>query len=442
MKIIRTLLYGIAVSCALSVALPLAARPLELATSQANAADSAIEAEKLTDFNRWGKKLFGTSVSIDRNTALIGAPFDDVDGKSKAGSVYIYTRKGKQWDRQARLIAQDGANFDHFGHSVAIFGDTALVGAYAANHDRGCAYVFRIKNGEWQLEAKLVANDAEKGDRFGASVALFGDTALVGKLRGELRDEVVQHGSAYVFQRSGAKWMLQDKLLASEQTVNGAFGLSVALSGNTALVGSPYDSAKGKVHQGSVYVFQRRGGRWVEQAKLVASDAAAKAQFGTSVSIDGDLAVIGSPQRENKNKETNPGAAYVFQRKGSTWTEQVILVARDGAPKDFFGSAVAISAHSVLVGAAYAGTGSAYWFERGDQRWLQVTKFVATSSAKGSVVADVALSENSVLIGAPVQEIHGNEEFGSAYVLGYDGKNWIEQAKFRLQEDSAVGETR
>jgi hypothetical protein len=490
MKNLRTALYCIALSCTVAFSLPLAAEQLDPAptpeqakraaevealinarraamreeieamqaaqeaTEQQKAADDraiqaqtdALRAEMAKDVDRDGERLFADSVSIDRNTALIGAPLEYVDGTSRQGTAYIYVRKGKRWVRQARLIAQDRDNNSLFGSSVAIFGDTALIGADAAGYYRGCAYVFRMKNGQWQQEAKLVAIDGADGDEFGASVALFGDTALVGAWRADIRG-IVHQGSVYVFQRTGKSWIFQAKLLASDQTVNGAFGLSVALSGNTALIGAREDLGNGNVHQGAAYVFQRSGKQWVEQAKLVASDAAAEANFGRSVSIDGDFAVIGSPQHRDHKKQ-HRGAAYVFKRSGNKWAQQAILLASDGAPNDLFGNAVAISGTSVLVGAPlHADTTCAYVFALANksigkpfvhdgQQWLQVAKFVAKDAAPGSTVASVSLSGSSALIGAPLYEIGDNTGNGAAYVLISNGKNWLEQAKFTLKDGS------
>jgi len=173
-----------------------------------------------------------------------------------------------------------------FGTSVAISGDYAIVGAYLSGYDDlGSSYVF-VRNGEtWTEQAKLTASDGTKRDFFGISVAISGDYAIVGAHRDH-------SGSAYIFVRNGENWTEQAKLTASDALGSDQFGISVAISGDYAIVGDhTYDGAG--VNSGSSYVFVRNGEIWTEQAKLTASDIAAGDLFGSSVSISGDYAIVG-----------------------------------------------------------------------------------------------------------------------------------------------------
>jgi hypothetical protein len=491
MKILRTALYCIALSCAVAFSLPLTAEQLDpaptpeqakraaevealinarraamreelekrRAAQEANekqeaAVDPAIQAQIDAAQKARDRQIslqihdeFGAAVSIHGDTALVGATLDAVDDRKGQGSAYVYARKGERWLRQARLLAQDGGASDYFGESVAIFGDTALIGASKGNGKRGCAYVFKMKNGQWRQEAKLIASDGMVDDSFGASVALFGDTALVGAWLDDVGTGVDQ-GSVYVFQREGKTWLFQEKLAASKDMMHSAFGFSVSLSGNTALIGRRLDTDSRNLSQISAYVFQRSGRHWVEQAKLAPSHATPN-QGAVTVAIDGDFAVLGARQHGIGNQQ-NQGAAYVFQRRGNTWTEQATLRASDGAQGDQFGSTVAVSGRSILVGAPMHGgvKGSAYLFALANeasgkllgqdgQRWAQRAKLVAQDGAIGDGFAgSVSLSGNSALIGAPLRYIGGNTLEGSAYVLVDDGKNWLEQAKFTLKDGS------
>ena len=160
----------------------------------------------------------------------------------------------------------------------------------------------------------------------------------------------VDQGSAYVFVRSGGVWSQQQKLLASDAAAGDLFGVSVAISGETVVVGAPFDDGAAGFDQGSAYVFVRSGGVWSQQQKLEASDAAAGDMFGSSVAISGETVVVGAPLDDGA-AGTDQGSAYVFVRSGGVWSQQQKLEASDAAAVDCFGFSVAISGETVVVGA-------------------------------------------------------------------------------------------
>ena len=302
---------------------------------------------KLTASDGAADDHFGLSVSLSGDTAVVGAWNDG------AGSAYVFVRSKTTWTEQAKLTASDGAAFDRFGRAVAIDGDTAVVGA---SWD-GSAYVFVRSGATWAEQAKLVASDAA-GDHFGNSVSLSGDTAVVGAPHDD--DAGSESGSAYVFVRSGTTWTEEAKLTASDAAAGDWFGFSVSLSGDTAVVGAWRDD-DARTDSGSAYVFVRSGRGWAEKAKLVASDPAFGDSFGTSVSLSGDTAVVGAPH------DGGAGSAYVFVRSGTAWAEKAKLVASDGATGDSFGWSVSLSGDTAVVGAPHDGdagfeSGSAYVF--------------------------------------------------------------------------------
>ena len=211
--------------------------------------------------------------------------------------------------------------------------------------------------------AKLLASDGAANDNFGITVSLSGDTALVGAWDGGFNGS--GFGDAYVFTRSGGSWSQQAKLTASDAAAYDEFGGAVFLSGDTALVGAYKDDDNG-TDSGSVYVFVRSGSSWSQQAKLSASDGAASDNFGTSVSLSGDTAIVGANQDDDDG--LNSGSAYVFTRSGSSWSQQAKLTASDGAFSDLFGVSVSVSSDTALVGSYYdddggSAAGSAYIFE-------------------------------------------------------------------------------
>ena len=314
---------------------------------------------------------FGVSVALSGDTALVGAYGDDVGANSNQGSAYVFTRSGTTWTQQGQLTASDGAADDLFGYSVALSGDTALVGAWrddvGANYDQGSAYVFTRSGTTWTPQGKLTASDGEAGDIFGNSVALSGDTALVGAEYDHVGANSDQ-GSVYVFTRSGTTWTQQGKLTASDGAAGDYFGISVALSGDTALVGAYLDNVGANMWQGSAYVFTRSGTTWTQQGKLTASDGAAEDRFGISVALSGDTALVGA-YLDDVGANIYQGSAYVFTRSGATWTQQGKLTASDGAADELFGVSVALSGDTALVGAdsdtvgANSDQGSAYFYD-------------------------------------------------------------------------------
>jgi len=328
---------------------------------------------KLTASDAAAKDWFGVSVSVSGDTAVIGAYHDDHAGKTDAGSAYVFVRSGEVWTQEAKLTAPDAAAPDLFGASVSVSGDTAVIGAYQDSHTDGTAvgsaYVFVRSGGVWTQQAKLTASDAVAADYFGGSVSISGDTAVIGA-SGYDHADGTDAGSAYVFVRSGGVWTEQAKLTASDAAGSNWLGQSVSVSGDTATIGAPADDHVVGANAGSVYVFVRSGGVWTQQAKLTASDAAAYDWFGHSVSVSGDTATIGA-WWDNHAGGTGAGSAYMFVRSGGVWTQQAKLTASDAAAHDYFGYSVSVSGDTAVIGAYgddHAGgtnAGSAYVFDLG-----------------------------------------------------------------------------
>ena len=302
---------------------------------------------------------FGFSVSISSNYAIVGAYQDD----DTDGSAYIFKRSGTSWSEQAKLLAADGAYMDRFGWSVSISGDYAIVGAYGDDGDAGSAYIFYYNGISWSEQAKLTAADAATGDRFGHSVSISGDYAIIGAQYDD--DNGGSSGSAYVFNRSGTNWSQQDKLLAADGAAGDFFGNSVCISGDYAVVGAYWDDDNGD-KSGSAYVFNYNGTSWPQQAKLTATDAAANDLFGRSVSISGDYAIVGASLDDDNG--INSGSAYIFYYNGTYWSQHAKLLASDGAAYDWFGHSVSVSGDYAIVGASLdddngSASGSAYIYE-------------------------------------------------------------------------------
>jgi hypothetical protein len=248
---------------------------------------------------------------------------------------------GWGWLEKQKLLASDADAGVQFGISVSISGDYAIVGVPNDNDkgtDSGSAYIFWWDGTSWVQQAKLLASDGDAIDFFGYSVSISGDYSIVGA--GGDDDKGNWSGSAYIFLRDGTSWNQQQKLLASDGAAGDNFGISVSISGDHAIVGAYEDDDKG-IDSGSAYIFKREGAAWVQQAKLLASDGAAGDDFGISVSISGDYAIVGAIGDDDKGSKS--GSAYIFKREGAAWLQQQKLLASDGAADDWFGISVSIA---------------------------------------------------------------------------------------------------
>ncbi len=257
------------------------------------------------------------------------------------------------WIQQAELTASDGAAKDAFGYSVAISGSMALVGApyrmVGSNFSQGAAYVFVESGGTWVQQAELTASDGAANDDFGDSVAISGSTAMVGAA-GHTVGSNYSQGAVYVFVKSGGTWSQQAELTASDGGAYDYFGLSMAVSGGTAVVGADDHVVGSNNAQGAAYVFIENGGTWSQQAELTASDGAAHDYFGRSVAVSGSTAMVGA-FAHSVGSNNAQGAAYVFVESDGTWSQQAELTASDGAANDGFGESVAVSGSTAVVGA-------------------------------------------------------------------------------------------
>jgi hypothetical protein len=403
---------------------------------------------KLTAADGAEGDYFGEHVSVSGDTAVGGALNAEIGGNIHQGAAYVFYRDQggpDAWGQVAKLTAADGAARDRFGVYVSVDGDTAVVGADLAdiggNEDQGAAYVFyRDQDGPdaWGQVAKLTAADGAAGDAFGRSVSVNGDTAVVGADYAWVGGNMWQ-GAASVFYRDQGgpdAWGQVAKLTAADGAEGDRFGRFVSVSGETAIVAVPGADVGGNIHQGAAYVFYRdQGGpdAWGQVAKLTAADGATWDSFGISVWLDSDTAVIGAVGADIGG---NPwqGAAYVFYRDQGgpdAWGQVVKLTAADGAMEDWFGWSVSVSGERAVVGAGEADIGSnenqgaAYVFYRdqdGPDAWGQVAKLTAADGAAWDYFGiSVSVNCDTVLAGAHYADIGGNEKQGAAYVFSLAG---------------------
>jgi hypothetical protein len=402
------------------------------------------QSQKLTAPNAAGGDLFGVSVAIDAETAVIGASGKTERGDAAAGAAYVFTLSGGTWTEQQKLLPDISAADNFFGAAVAVSGDTALIGSFGddigANANQGAAVVFVRSGSTWTKQEKLTAADGSAEDKFGMSVAIIGDTAVIGAIGDDVNG--ADQGSAYVFSRTGVTWSQRPRLLDTLGEKDDKFGVPVAISGDTVLIGASFDNIDGNANQGSASAFVISQGL-AEQQKLTAAYGAAGDYFGGSVAICGDTAVVGATHNEIGGNDAQ-GSVNVFVRDGSTWTQQQRLTADDGGTWDCFGNSVAISGDTVLVGAIFADPGgnseqgAAYVFTRSGSTWTQQQKLTASDGAQGDHFSVVAISGDTAVVGAYLHDIDGNQQQGAAYVFTRSGATWTQQQKLTASDGAVV----
>jgi len=422
---------------------------------------------------------FGSSVAIFGSTVVVGARVEEsgatgVNGDqndnsaNNSGAAYVFVWDGTSWHQEAYLKASNTGVDDQFGESVAISGDTVVVGAYfeesaatGVNGDQadnsawgaGAAYVFVRDGTLWSQQAYLKASNTEWGDFFGGSVAISGDMIVVGAWGEDSRatgvngnqgdNSATRAGAVYVFVRTGTTWVQQAYLKASNTNTTDWFGNSVDVFGDTVVIGAHGeasnatgvngDQSDNSVWQaGAAYVFQRTGTVWQQEAYIKASNSEADDRFGDAVSASIDLVAVGASREDSAatgvdgdqgdNSATDSGAVYVFTRGGAGWSQQAYLKASDTFSNDRFGYAVAVSGDRVLVGAPYEASnatgvngdqnnfdasysGAAYLFGRSGTTWNQDAYIKASNTdVNDQFGTSVSMSGGMLVIGAPSEE--------------------------------------
>lgn len=454
---------------------------------------------------------FGISVSVSGDTVVAGAYDEDssssgvnsIPNENAAGSgaAYVFTRSGAIWSQQAYLKASNGGGGDRFGVSVAVDGNTLVVGASSEDSSvagvngtpddlveaAGAAYVF-VRNGEaWSQQAYLKSSHPGRPDMFGGSVSVSGDTVAIGA-RGEAsnttginglhNDWAGSSGAAYVFKRSGVAWSQEAFIKSGNSATSDVFGQSVSVSGDTVVSGAHFEDSstigvnsvpdENSSGSGAAYVFSRNGNSWNQQAYLKASNTPSNPgvqdNFGAAVAISGDTVVVGAPREDSGSDGVNSipdetasdaGAAYVFVRSGTTWSQQAYLKASNSGSLDFFGKVVAVSGDIIVVGAegedsttsgingppneSAWSSGAAYIFVRNGTVWSQQAflkpgktsegdNFGCSVAVSGHTVVVGALGEDSSTTGVNSDPNESSPSSGAAYVFTRVGNEWAQQA--------------
>ncbi len=367
-----------------------------LGNNTLTAAGAAFIYERDTNTNQWqqvqkivaGDRTFagnfGYSVSIDGDIILVSCRNNPRDAAlmnfvQDAGAAYIFERNSTTgvWSQIQKIAASDRTIFAKFGSSVSISGDKLIVGAFELNSQTGAAYIFEYNSGTnlWQQSHKLVASDASTGDRFGYSVSISGDYAVIGAYNEDHDalggNQLVDAGSVYLFEyNSGSGQWIENKIVPNDRSAYDEFGGSVSIDGDRAIFGANGDDFSSIANAGSAYIYERNNssGTWELADKIVASDAQPYDRFGGSVSIDGDRAISGALFEDHdvlgNNELLQAGSAYIYEYNNTNdqWVQADKIVANDRSASSIFGRSVDISGHFSVIGANINNNGAAYIF--------------------------------------------------------------------------------
>ncbi len=322
----------------------------------------------------------------------------------------------------AKITASDGASGDEFANALGLSGDTAVFGAGGKDAGNGffsgAAYVFRDVGGTWQELARLTASDGQAVDVFGSSVAISGDTVMVGSNNPAAGSN---SGSVYIYREQGGNWAEAAKIIGQDTVSGDRFGTSIAMDGGMAVIGARAHGATG----GAAYIWQETGGLWQEIGKVWNFDGASGDEFGASVAIDNSTVVVGAPFDDFAGNDA--GAAYVFRSIGGLWQQVARLTPTDAGAGDRFGGSVSISGDAIIVGADFQtdASGAAYIFREDNGFWTQEAKLTADAPApftlfgrRVSIDGDHAVVAASSLDGGTVfhfQRINGTWELQSSF---------------------------
>ena len=401
------------------------------------------EMSKVVSVDRASNDNFGYTTAIDGDYVIVGTPNQDYDADganylANMGAVYIYHRVNTTWSFMQKIV-QSPRNYTLFGSSVDISGNYAIVGNWANPYDEneantlssaGAAWIYYNDNGTWVQQQKIVAPDRASSDRFGNTVAISGDYAVVAA---PLEDEdatglntLSMAGSVYIYKRSGSTWSFEQKIVNSDRAENDQFGIDVAIEGNYIIVGAhqededadgnnPYSNA------GSAYIFFNNSSTWSEQQKIVSDGRSYIMYFGYSCAIQGDRVIVGS---HSTNK------AWIFSRTDNIWSQEGTAVPSDGSANDWYGNDLDIYGDYAIVGAwgededaAGSNTmekaGSAYIYKY-DSGWSQVQKIVASDRYTDDYFGySVGISGNYFTVGAEYEDIDGTHpNAGAVYFFG------------------------
>jgi len=388
-----------------------------LSTTPAHA--QHFEDTKLTAFDGGGYDNFGKDVAVQDDVAVIGSPYDDATGGTDSGSAYIYRREGPDWVYHQKIEPGDPEGGAYFGYSVEIIDDMIIVGA-VSYENRGMAFVFRYDSytDSWLEEDQLRPVDNVGSDGFGSCISASGRYMAIGAWMDS--DVATDAGSVYIYEYEDSiqTWVELTEFYASDGSEQEWFGERLDMDGDYVVVGLYKDDPNG-YRSGSAYIFQRSGGYWLERKKLIPADGAEDSYYGSDVAVSRDTVLVGAEADWDGTKRS--GSAYVYTGSGTSWTLQQKLTDPDGNHWDYFGRGVDLDGDTALIGARYHdidgdayGTGAVYIYTRSGSTWPMQPKLFDSEGANGNYFGIlVYLSGVTAVVGSPSDSWNGTNT-GSA----------------------------
>ena len=368
---------------------------------------------------------FGDAIDISNNKMIVGAYGATGNNSLATGAAYIYKFNGTDWIEESKLIAKDGESGDHFGQSVSIHGNIALVGAQYSDdfgEASGSAYIFTFDGNEWIEETKLTPNTLESNDFFGCDVSLDNDIAIIGAYGDDFGGS--SSGAAYVYKNDGISWTLKQELHPKDSSASDFFGDSVSCSGNRIFISAYGDDDNGS-YSGSVYIYEFDAGSdyWAITDKLLASDGEPNDAFGLDeIHVHEDVAIIGASRDADLS-----GSAYIFRFNGQNWFEEAKIFGSETDTWSLFGSSVFINDEFAIVGAVegnggFGGPGSAYMFRFNGTEWIEEQILHSSDREEKDLFGkSVSVHQNTILVGAISDD--AGESSGSIYGFYIDSDN-------------------
>lgn len=364
---------------------------------------------------------FGYSAAIDGNTLLVGAYKADISGVVDAGAAYVFVFGDKGWYQQAKLVAEPFIAEDTLGGNVALKNDIAMLGVMRRDDkgkDSGAVISFERQSNNWKQRQILTAPDANPGDAFGQTISLTENHLIIGAPRNDALG--VDSGAAYIFKRVNGAWRYQTKIVASDGAAGDLFGISVAIDGNTILVGADLHDQKAD-NAGAVYVYVLKDNQWEQEAKLMASDGSNTDIFGVRVAISGNTALISARRDDIEGVGVDAGSAYIFERRDGIWSQKIKLTSPDGKADDRFGRGVALNRRTAIISAMNHDSngddaGALYVYKRGSDGWNYTTKITAKTSFPNDRFGwNVGLSDGVAVISTPNHDAKGKDS-GAVFI--------------------------
>ena len=379
----------------------------------------------------------GNAVAIDGNVAVVANVLDDdacavVPPECNSGSAYVFEFIAGEWVEVQKLTASDAGKGRMFGFEVAVSGDHMLISAASdsANPNppqfpTGAVYAFERTPSGWVETQKFGASDGTGDDKFGWTLAMDGDRAIIGAYQHDT--PAINVGAVFFFERDASGWVEVAKFTSPSGATDTLYGWSVDIAGDWAIAGAPQDESTG-VGVGAAYVFHRdAGGTWTEAAQLAPATPVFFTNYGESVAIDGSTAVVGADRYHFPSGFA--GGAFVYELGAGVWTESQILQAGDAESEAQFGHTVDLEGDVLVVGARsssfpgtiFSGSGAVYVFERGPGGFAEIDELTASDGADTAWMADdIELSGDRLIVSAE-RDSEGHELSGAAYVWSVSG---------------------